>query len=79
MDGTEARELEIQLLCKGVLEIGVIWEYPLNGRDYVLCPFCYTREELPPETIEMGELEHDPNCEWLIARSLSTGFEDAPK
>lgn len=71
----EQREKDIQLMCKAVLEIGIIFYDNPNGAYESNCPFC-NAEELRGGGgniwADMDELNHDLNCAYLIAKDLST-------
>ena len=73
---SEQREIDVQKLCKAILETPPnCWDNP-NGAYETSCPFCYT-EELRgggKDSIwaTMGELQHESDCAYLIAKDLST-------
>lgn len=61
-----SREKDIQELCRQVLKE----TYPnYNDSDgFISCPFC--SEDSYDN--EMSDIEHEPNCAYLIAKDLST-------
>ena len=63
------REKDIQELCKQVIDCAVIPERGDCG--YTMCPIC---RESGPWDGEIEEIEHDPNCAYLIAKDLSTNY-----
>ena len=70
------REDEIRNLCKQVLSLDTIFYDNPNGPYEYSCPFCFAEigvgghEKRPT----METLPHDPNCAYLIAKSLMTGI-----
>lgn len=73
----DPREKDIQALCISVLYMSTKFYDNPNGGYESTCPFCYTRVDRGGSDdiqASMGELEHKPNCAYLIAKDLSTGY-----
>ena len=73
VDQISAREKDIQKLCCGVLDATPNVQYTHNG-DYSQCPFCSV--EVRYEEYDISKLSHNPDCAYLIAKDLSTGFNN---
>ena len=72
----EAREKDIQKLCKAVLEISSCSYDNPNGAYETTCPLCSAIEYRcggGSPFASMQELNHDKDCAYLIAKDLSTG------
>jgi len=72
----EDREINVQKLCDAVLEISVqCWDNP-NGAYESTCPFCYAQDYSSGGAkrmwSSMSELDHEPDCAYLIAKKLVT-------
>lgn len=65
----EEREKDIQELCNQVLNATPNIQYAHNG-NWTQCPFCSVN--IHQEEEEMGKLEHDQDCAYLIAKDLAT-------
>ena len=69
------REIDVQKLCDAVLEVSPdCWDNP-NGAYETTCPFCYAKDYRGGSGniwASMSELNHKPNCAYLIAKDLST-------
>lgn len=69
------REKDIQALCSAVIYMPADWYDNPNGGYENTCPFCYTRVNSGDfKTMQLSELPHKPDCAYLIAKDLSTGF-----
>ncbi|MFA6278447.1 MAG: hypothetical protein WC622_17000 [Pedobacter sp.] len=68
----EQREKDIQALCNAVLEVSLISGG--NCPDY--CPFCI-KDAKWNEC--MNNMNHEPDCAYLIAKDLQTGIKTLPK
>jgi hypothetical protein len=66
----EQREADIQKLCNAVLEKGIesTGDHGPGGQ----CPFCYVSCGWNQQ---MHEFTHKPDCAYLIAKDLSTGYK----
>ena len=69
------REKDIQELCKQVKNASVLPESGDCG--YTMCPFCYAYGPWNADTVD--EIQHDPDCAYLIAKDLSTGMINQKK
>jgi len=74
---TEEREKDIQTLCQLVLNTSTkFFDNPNGGYEYS-CPFCYKMLNGPDPMkswVELKEIDHLPNCAYLIAKDLSTNL-----
>lgn len=72
----DQREKDIQALCTAILYMSAnYWDNP-NGGYESSCPFCRTKESRGGGGdiwASMSELDHNPDCPYLIAKDLSTG------
>lgn len=66
------REMQVQELCKAVLEVSAIHFDDPNGPYLSECPFCYSNVHEEPVFAEMSDIQHEPNCAYLIAKDLTT-------
>jgi hypothetical protein len=76
---SEQREIDVQKLCEAVLDTSLnCWDNP-NGAYETTCPFCYAEEHRAGGGnsiwASMSELDHKSDCAYLIAKDLSTGYE----
>lgn len=62
---------DILILAKLVLNINVINVYT-NREDYSQCPFCYEKGNI---TADMGELNHNVGCGYLLAKDILTNIK----
>lgn len=69
-ENLDEREKDIQKLCEGVLLTGVesTGDYGMGGQ----CPFCL---QMCSWNDTMDKVIHKPDCIYLIAKDLSTGFQ----
>ena len=67
-----SREADIIKLCKQVLLQRPYFEYDSNGMVKYTCPFCHITEY---GISEMDEHSHLPECGYLIAKDLMTGYK----
>jgi len=70
------REDEIRKLCAQVLEMSTeFWDNP-NGPYEHTCPFCRIMVGTGGNQPNPGmkDLPHEPDCAYLIAKSLMTGI-----
>lgn len=70
----DARERDIQKLCKQVLSLKP-YKYDTVMYNASVCKFCdaekfWANRRDEPQT---EDIEHKPNCAYLIAKDLSTG------
>ena len=65
----EQREKDIQKICNGILTMCVqsTGDYGMGGE----CPFC--RKDCRWDA-SLDEIEHEPDCIFLIAKDVSTGL-----
>lgn len=74
---SEEREKDVQRLCEAVLEVSPkFWDNP-NGAYETSCPFCEAidyRGGGGRIMSSMGELDHNQDCPYLIAKDLSTNL-----
>lgn len=79
MKQLDQREKDIQALCKKVLNMRPsFWDNP-NGAYENECPFCDAIELRGGHEgmyAEMNELNHQQDCAYLIAKDLSTNFNE---
>jgi hypothetical protein len=71
------REFDIQSVCKRVLETAVTFEECPNSYDRNRCIFCGQEARVhykAGQIVSVDELEHEPDCAYLIAKDLATGF-----
>ena len=73
---SEQREIDVQKLCKAVLDTSPdCWDNP-NGAYETTCPFCYAEEHRGGGKgsiwASMSELDHKSDCAYLIAKDLFT-------
>jgi len=68
---TDAREEDIQTVCRGVLMVGIVstGDYGPGGQ----CPFCYTPCGWNDS---MGDFKHSDDCIYVIAKDLMTGVDE---
>lgn len=69
---TDQREKDILALCTAVLNMSPHWYNNPNGPDTSTCPLC--RESEDYGHMEIADLNHAPDCAYLIAKDLSTGL-----
>ena len=71
------REIDVQKLCDAVLDVSPkFWDNP-NGAYETTCPFCDATDYRGGGgniMASMSELDHEPNCAYLIAKDLSTNY-----
>ena len=70
------REDEIRDLCGQVLKMSPeFWDNP-NGAYEHTCPFCRVTVRTGGNQIDpsIKDLPHEPDCAYLIAKSLMTGI-----
>ena len=67
------REKEIHQVLTSVADASAVNYYNSHGPDESRCPFCY--ESCYEADADMDEIDHDPNCIYLIAKDLLTGIE----
>lgn len=70
------READIQALCSAVLNASPnFWDNP-NGAYENTCPFCRAVEYRGGQNsfADMSDIDHKPDCAYLIAKDLSTGL-----
>lgn len=68
----DQREKDIQSLCDAVVQIS-----PISTGDSgsgAMCPFCYCGIHWNASNLSDGK--HKPDCAYLIAKDLSTGFKN---
>lgn len=71
----ENREKDLQRVCEAVLDISPICYDNPNGAYETMCPFCYVEEHREGNHnnifASMIELNHKPDCIYLIAKDLT--------
>lgn len=70
------READILALCVAVLNLNPHFHDNPNGGYENTCPFCRAMEYGGSQKmyVEMEEINHAPDCAYLIAKDLSTGL-----
>jgi len=63
---------DVVKLINGVLEARMDTYYNPNGRDTTTCPFCL--EEIQEGWASAVEIDHAPDCVYLIAKDMSTNL-----
>jgi hypothetical protein len=63
---------DVVKLINGVLEARMDTYYNPNGRDATTCPFCL--EEIQEGWASAVEIDHAPDCVYLIAKDMSTNL-----
>lgn len=63
----ETREKDIQVVCEALI---YNLEYDNNGN--IRCPHCFSKRNYNAENLH--DLEHEPNCAYLIAKDLMTNI-----
>jgi len=78
VEHTELREKDVQKLCAAVLNTSPICLDNPNGAYETSCPFCDDTEHRGggkgPFWAKMSDLNHEPDCAYLIAKDLSTNM-----
>jgi hypothetical protein len=71
LEHTEEREKDLQTICSHILNSYVedTGDYASGGR----CPYCFKPCQWDAPNLDV--VEHEPNCIYLIAKDLSTGYE----
>ena len=64
------REKDIQTVCNSIINSGV--RYTGDAGSGAECPFCY--KSCRWDENSLNEVEHEPDCVYLIAKDLVTGF-----
>lgn len=72
---SEQREQDVQKLAQAVLEMSPnSWDNP-NGANEHTCPICYESSYGQRfNSVNMSDIEHKPDCAYLIAKDLSTNI-----
>lgn len=64
------REMEVQELCRQIINMSPKWDYTDNETQ---CPLCY-KVVKHNDNASMSEIKHDTNCAYLIAKDLTTNL-----
>jgi len=68
------REKDVLELCRQVISTIPNQYYNWHGADSSTCPFCYSKVEYIWD--QLSGIKHEENCAYLIAKDLSTGYDD---
>jgi len=70
----ENRERELQIMIKGILEVGPEFYDDGNGPYSWTCPLCYESicggNGLYDKGVKMEDIIHDKDCPYVIAKDL---------
>ena len=68
----ENRELEVQILCKHIVETTLEFEDQVNGPYRKYCPFCFAEitggHKFTHTSHSMEDVSHELDCPYLIAK-----------
>ena len=65
-------ESEEKKLAESVINMGLAHHYNGNGPDTSMCMLCHERVDYI--TDDLLDIDHSPDCGYLIAKSLLTGL-----